>query len=60
MIVCCLTLGKSLVIGICSERGGVLSFGGWLMHYSALGYVTMLFRLQRLYHQMSFKVCCGW
>jgi len=29
MIVCCLTLGKSLVIGICNERGGVVGFGGW-------------------------------
>ena len=34
MIVCCLTLGKCLVSGICNEWAGVLGFGGWLMHYN--------------------------
>lgn len=60
MIMCCSTLGKSLFIGIGNEWGGVLSFGGWLIHYHILGHVTMLFWLQRLYHPVSCKVCCGW
>ena len=60
MIVCCLTHGKSLFIGIRNDWGGVLNFGGQLIHYYVLGHVTMLFQLQRLYHHMSCTVCCGW
>lgn len=58
MIVCCLTHGKSLFIGMHHECGGVPHFGGWLVDSFFLGHVTMLFWLQR-YHQMSCKVCCG-
>ena len=54
-----INLSKSLFIVICNEWGSVVSFGGWVMHYDALGHVTMLFRLQRSYRRMSFKVCCG-
>jgi hypothetical protein len=60
MIMCYLTLGKSLLSGIHNELGGVLHFGGWLIHYYFLGHVTMLFLLQRLNHQMSCNVCYGW